>query len=109
MLRILVAWEREVPAQMPSSTSDLGLKLRGPSQKSPCVASRRDINGNQTNLKFVYFVYDKMYNNNLNSLKNKIFHLCAAIYASARTTPETATLFPNFHTKPLAGLWPCRI
>ncbi|GBN67211.1 hypothetical protein AVEN_249524-1, partial [Araneus ventricosus] len=35
---------REVPAQVLSSSSDHGSKLRGPSQNSPRVASKRDVN-----------------------------------------------------------------
>ncbi|GBM95152.1 hypothetical protein AVEN_17585-1 [Araneus ventricosus] len=36
--------ERGVPAQVLSSSSDRGTKLRGPPQNSPRVASRRDAN-----------------------------------------------------------------
>ncbi|GBN54499.1 hypothetical protein AVEN_63405-1 [Araneus ventricosus] len=36
--------ERGVPAQVSSSTSDRSSKLRGPSLKSPRVASKRDVN-----------------------------------------------------------------
>ncbi|GBN06138.1 hypothetical protein AVEN_19595-1 [Araneus ventricosus] len=36
--------EMGVPAQVSSSSSDHGSELQGPSQKSPRVASRRDIN-----------------------------------------------------------------
>ncbi|GBL93899.1 hypothetical protein AVEN_153655-1 [Araneus ventricosus] len=32
-----------VPAQVPSSSSDRGSKLRGPDQNSPRVASKRDV------------------------------------------------------------------
>ncbi|GBM28655.1 hypothetical protein AVEN_629-1 [Araneus ventricosus] len=41
-----VAWKfgEGVPAQVSSSSSDRGSKLRGPSQNSPRVASKRDIN-----------------------------------------------------------------
>ncbi|GBM06296.1 hypothetical protein AVEN_208981-1 [Araneus ventricosus] len=41
-----VAWKFEegVPAQVSSSSSDRGSKLRGPSQNSPRVASKRDVN-----------------------------------------------------------------
>ncbi|GBM30663.1 hypothetical protein AVEN_203326-1 [Araneus ventricosus] len=41
-----VAWKFEegVPVQMSSSSSDCGSKLRGPSQNSPRVASKRNIN-----------------------------------------------------------------
>ncbi|GBL79053.1 hypothetical protein AVEN_48999-1 [Araneus ventricosus] len=41
-----VAWKlgEEVPAQVSSSLSDRGSKLRGPSQNSPRVASKRDVN-----------------------------------------------------------------
>ncbi|GBN47105.1 hypothetical protein AVEN_205173-1 [Araneus ventricosus] len=36
--------ERMVPVQVSSSSSDRGLKLRCPSQNSPRVASKRDVN-----------------------------------------------------------------
>ncbi|GBN21589.1 hypothetical protein AVEN_112388-1 [Araneus ventricosus] len=41
-----VEWElgEGVPAQVLSSSSDRGSKLRGPSQISPRVASKRDVN-----------------------------------------------------------------
>ncbi|GBN08657.1 hypothetical protein AVEN_257547-1 [Araneus ventricosus] len=41
-----VAWKfgEGVPAQKSSSSSDCGSKLRGPSQNSPRVASKRDVN-----------------------------------------------------------------
>ncbi|GBM02193.1 hypothetical protein AVEN_190610-1 [Araneus ventricosus] len=41
-----VAWKfgEGVPAQVSSSSSDRGSKLRGPSQNSPRVASKRDVN-----------------------------------------------------------------
>ncbi|GBL85830.1 hypothetical protein AVEN_63163-1 [Araneus ventricosus] len=41
-----VAWKfgERVPAQASSSSSDRGSKLRGPSQNSPCVAFKRDVN-----------------------------------------------------------------
>ncbi|GBM85643.1 hypothetical protein AVEN_33358-1 [Araneus ventricosus] len=41
-----VAWKfgEGVPAQVSSSSSDCGSKLRGPSQNSPRVASKRDVN-----------------------------------------------------------------
>ncbi|GBO32806.1 hypothetical protein AVEN_213850-1 [Araneus ventricosus] len=47
-----VAWkfEEEVPAQMSSSLSDRGSKLRGSSQYSPHIASKRDINISETKL-----------------------------------------------------------
>ncbi|GBO29151.1 hypothetical protein AVEN_169859-1 [Araneus ventricosus] len=43
---VSVAWKlgEGVPAQVSSSSSDRGLKLRGPSQNSPRVASKRDVN-----------------------------------------------------------------
>ncbi|GBM67268.1 hypothetical protein AVEN_190090-1 [Araneus ventricosus] len=37
-------FEEEVPAQMSSSSSDRGSKLRGPFLNSPRVASKRDVN-----------------------------------------------------------------
>ncbi|GBM57799.1 hypothetical protein AVEN_262570-1 [Araneus ventricosus] len=40
----------EVPAQTSSSPSDRGSKLRGPSQDSPRVASKRDVNITKLNL-----------------------------------------------------------
>ncbi|GBN78841.1 hypothetical protein AVEN_200166-1 [Araneus ventricosus] len=40
----MVLVERGVPAQVSSSSSDRGSKLRGPSQNSPRVASERDVN-----------------------------------------------------------------
>ncbi|GBM76070.1 hypothetical protein AVEN_167490-1 [Araneus ventricosus] len=47
-----LAWrgnlERGVPAQVSSSSSDRGSKLRGPSQNSPRVASKRDVNITKT-------------------------------------------------------------
>ncbi|GBN04805.1 hypothetical protein AVEN_270735-1 [Araneus ventricosus] len=41
-----VAWKfgEGVPAHVSSSSSDRGSKLRGPSQNSPRVASKRDVN-----------------------------------------------------------------
>ncbi|GBM86837.1 hypothetical protein AVEN_225059-1 [Araneus ventricosus] len=36
--------ERQVPARVSPSSSDHGLKLRGPSQNSPRVASKWDVN-----------------------------------------------------------------
>ncbi|GBM71499.1 hypothetical protein AVEN_183649-1 [Araneus ventricosus] len=42
--------EREVSAQMSSSSSDCGSELRGPSQKSLRVASKRDNNKTKTEL-----------------------------------------------------------
>ncbi|GBO32250.1 hypothetical protein AVEN_273488-1 [Araneus ventricosus] len=36
--------ERVVPVQVSSSSSDRGSKLRGPSQNSPRVASKQDVN-----------------------------------------------------------------
>ncbi|GBM47235.1 hypothetical protein AVEN_136601-1 [Araneus ventricosus] len=41
-----VAWKfgDEAPAQVSSPSSDRGTKLRGPSQNSPHVASKRDVN-----------------------------------------------------------------
>ncbi|GBN14357.1 hypothetical protein AVEN_36723-1 [Araneus ventricosus] len=41
-----VAWKlgERVPAQVSSSSSDCGSKLRGPSQNNPRVASKRDFN-----------------------------------------------------------------
>ncbi|GBN17450.1 hypothetical protein AVEN_232543-1 [Araneus ventricosus] len=41
-----VAWKfgEGVPAQVSSLSSDHGSKLRGPSQNSPRVASKRDVN-----------------------------------------------------------------
>ncbi|GBL87373.1 hypothetical protein AVEN_118326-1 [Araneus ventricosus] len=38
-----------VPAQVSSSSSDRGSKLRGPSQNSPRVASKRDVNETKLN------------------------------------------------------------
>ncbi|GBN43201.1 hypothetical protein AVEN_78852-1 [Araneus ventricosus] len=42
--------EREVRAQVSSSSSNHGSKLRGPSQNSPRVASKRDVNMTKLNL-----------------------------------------------------------
>ncbi|GBL90991.1 hypothetical protein AVEN_184387-1 [Araneus ventricosus] len=46
-----VAWKfgEGVPAQVSSSSSDLGSKLRGPSQNSHRVASKRDVNISKLN------------------------------------------------------------
>ncbi|GBL97333.1 hypothetical protein AVEN_170458-1 [Araneus ventricosus] len=46
ILPVGVAWKfgDGVPAQASSSSSDRGSKLRGPSQNSPRVASKRDVN-----------------------------------------------------------------
>ncbi|GBM62631.1 hypothetical protein AVEN_187037-1 [Araneus ventricosus] len=45
---LMLVWfrslEREVPAQVSSTSSDKGSKLRGPSQNSPRVSSERDVN-----------------------------------------------------------------
>ncbi|GBN44597.1 hypothetical protein AVEN_190989-1 [Araneus ventricosus] len=45
-LPVGVAWKfgKGVPAQVSSSSSDRGSKLRGPSQNSPRVAAKRDVN-----------------------------------------------------------------
>ncbi|GBN67711.1 hypothetical protein AVEN_134088-1 [Araneus ventricosus] len=45
-LPVGVAWKfgEGVPAQVSPSSSDCGSKLRGPSQNSPRVASKRDVN-----------------------------------------------------------------
>ncbi|GBM09798.1 hypothetical protein AVEN_234637-1 [Araneus ventricosus] len=47
-----VAWKfgEGVPAQVSSSSSDHGSKLRGPSQNSPRVASKWDVNITKPNL-----------------------------------------------------------
>ncbi|GBM84274.1 hypothetical protein AVEN_240000-1 [Araneus ventricosus] len=42
--RALGLLERELPAQVSSSSSDHGSKLRGPSEKSRRVASKRTVN-----------------------------------------------------------------
>ncbi|GBN56255.1 hypothetical protein AVEN_213548-1 [Araneus ventricosus] len=42
-------FEEVVPAQVSSSSSDRGSKLRGPSQNSPRVASKRDVNKTKLN------------------------------------------------------------
>ncbi|GBL79721.1 hypothetical protein AVEN_18245-1 [Araneus ventricosus] len=58
----LVRWgrlERVLPAQESSLSSDRGLELRGPSQNSPRVASKRDVN--VTKLKLENLVPDKSY------------------------------------------------
>ncbi|GBN07393.1 hypothetical protein AVEN_10064-1, partial [Araneus ventricosus] len=49
-----VAWKlgEGVPAQVPSSSSDRGSKLRGPSQNSPRVASKQDVNITKLNSPF---------------------------------------------------------
>ncbi|GBO33647.1 hypothetical protein AVEN_208815-1, partial [Araneus ventricosus] len=39
-----VAWKCGEPAQVPCSSSDRGSKVRGPSQNSPRVASKRNVN-----------------------------------------------------------------
>ncbi|GBN13983.1 hypothetical protein AVEN_252671-1 [Araneus ventricosus] len=44
-----------MPAQVSSSSSDRGSKLRGPSQKSPRVASKWDVNITKLNLLSVTF------------------------------------------------------
>ncbi|GBM37657.1 hypothetical protein AVEN_132099-1 [Araneus ventricosus] len=41
-----------VPAQVSSSSSDCGLKLRRPSQNGPRVASQRDVNITKTKLNY---------------------------------------------------------
>ncbi|GBL83992.1 hypothetical protein AVEN_23495-1 [Araneus ventricosus] len=48
-----VAWNfgEGVPAQVSSSSSDRGSKLRGPFQYSPRVASKRDVNITKTKKK----------------------------------------------------------
>ncbi|GBM11675.1 hypothetical protein AVEN_16975-1 [Araneus ventricosus] len=48
--------ERGVPAQVSSSSSDLGSKLRGPPQNSPRVDSKLDVNIAKTKPSFVYFL-----------------------------------------------------
>ncbi|GBO11827.1 hypothetical protein AVEN_224339-1 [Araneus ventricosus] len=41
---VVLKFGEGVPAQVSSSSSDRGSKLRGPSQNSPRVASKRDVN-----------------------------------------------------------------
>ncbi|GBN03703.1 hypothetical protein AVEN_258833-1 [Araneus ventricosus] len=46
----------EVPVQMPFSSSDRGSKLRGPSQNSPRVAAKWDVNITKLNLTIAVYL-----------------------------------------------------
>ncbi|GBN72378.1 hypothetical protein AVEN_76571-1 [Araneus ventricosus] len=62
-----VAWKfgEGVPAQVSSSSSDRDSKLRGPSQNSPRVASKRDVNITKTKLR---------------EILTRIAHLCPNLF-----------------------------
>ncbi|GBM05973.1 hypothetical protein AVEN_80564-1 [Araneus ventricosus] len=81
-----VAWKlgEGVPAQVSSSSSDRGLKLRGPFQNGPRVSSKRDVNIPKTKL-FVAFLLMPMFrllhrkihtvNTSTANFKNKVVSL----------------------------------
>ncbi|GBL90533.1 hypothetical protein AVEN_179452-1 [Araneus ventricosus] len=54
--------EREEPAQVLSPSSDHGSKLRGPSQNSPRVASKRDVNKSKLTLLLCIKVLKEIFN-----------------------------------------------
>ncbi|GBM96667.1 hypothetical protein AVEN_29485-1 [Araneus ventricosus] len=63
----------EVPAQVSSSSSDRGRKLRGPSQNRPCVASKRGVN--VTKLKITWLMLPVIHPNVILATFLVFYHL----------------------------------